>query len=122
MASRENATTRNDLDDLQMILNDLILTSKINESSLLAGCIQDSLLKGLTDRFYQVKNLGVKGGPFYVLFHAKMPSVLIEISFITHKEEGKRLSDDNFLDLISSFIFNGLTRYKKVSQSVAQIN
>jgi N-acetylmuramoyl-L-alanine amidase len=122
VAARENAATRKDLDDLQIILNDLLLTSKINESSLLAGCVQDSLFKGLTDRYPKVKNLGVKGGPFYVLIKAKMPSILVEISFITHKEEGKRLSDDSYLDLISSFIFDGLMRYQKGSQSVAQIN
>ena len=122
VAARENAATRKNLDDLQIILNDLLLTSKINESSLLAGCIQDSLFKGLTDQYPKVKNLGVKGGPFYVLVNARMPSILVEISFITHKEEGKKLSDDSYLDLISSSIFNGLLRYQNGPQSVARMN
>lgn len=119
VAARENAATRKELNDLQIILNDLILTSKINESSFLAGCVQDSLYKGLSEHYEKVKNLGVKGGPFYVLVNARMPSILIEISFITHKEEGKRLSEDDYLEQISSSIYSGILRYQNDSPYAA---
>jgi N-acetylmuramoyl-L-alanine amidase len=122
VAARENAATRKELDDLQIILNDLCLTYKINESSLLAGCVQDSLFKGLQKQHPTVKNLGFKGGPFYVLLNAKMPSILIEISFITNKVEGKKLSDESYRNLIADSIFNGIIRYQNSSQSVTQIN
>jgi len=120
VAARENAATRKDLDDLQIILNDLLLTSKINDSGMLAGSIQDSLCKGLNDRYPRIKNLGVKGGPFYVLVYATMPSVLVEVSFITHKVEGEKLRDDTYLEIIASSIFEGLLRYHNGFQSARQ--
>ena len=36
----------------------------------------------------QLRDLGVKQAPFVVLIGASMPSVLAEISFVTHKQEG----------------------------------
>lgn len=121
VAARENAATRKNLTDLQIILNDLLLNSKITESSLLAGCIQDSLFRRLSKQYSHVNNLGVKRGPFYVLIGAEMPSILIEISFITHKTEGERLRDDDYLDLIASSIYDGIMRYQNGSKSVAQM-
>ena len=122
VAVRENAATKKNLTDLQLILNDLLLNSKINESSLLAGCIQDSLFKSLSKRYPKVKNLGVKRGPFYVLIGAEMPSILVEVSFITHKDEGKRLHEEGYLDLIAFSIFDGLMRYQNGSKSISQTN
>jgi N-acetylmuramoyl-L-alanine amidase len=122
VAARENAATKKNLTDLQIILNDLLLNSKINESSLLAGCVQGSLFKGLSERYSKVNNLGVKRGPFYVLIGAEMPSILIEISFITHKQEGERLRDEGYLNLIASSIFDGLMRYQSGTKSIANVN
>jgi N-acetylmuramoyl-L-alanine amidase len=122
VAARENAATKKNLTDLQIILNDLLLNSKINESSLLAGCVQGSLFKALSERYQKVNNLGVKRGPFYVLIGAEMPSILVEVSFITHKQEEKRLRDEGYIDLIASSIFNGLLRYQSGSKSIAKVN
>lgn len=122
VAARENAATKKNLTDLQIILNDLLLNSKINESSLLAGCVQDSLFRGLQKRYSNVKNLGVKRGPFYVLIGAEMPSILVEISFITNKNEGKYLREENYLDLIVSSIFDGLMRYQNGNNPITKLN
>jgi len=57
VAARENATSTNNISDLDVILSDLLQNSKINESSRLAAYIQESIYKNLKRRGYKkVKN------------------------------------------------------------------
>ena len=57
------------------------------------------------------KNLGVKQAPFYVLIGAQMPSILVEVSFISNPTEEKRLKSDKYLDGIVNGVTNGLKKY-----------
>jgi N-acetylmuramoyl-L-alanine amidase len=49
--------------------------------------VQDSLYTRLQKTNKNVRDLGVKQAPFMVLVGATMPSILAEISFITHRQE-----------------------------------
>jgi len=67
-----------------MILNDLSRDSKRNDSIKLANYIQQSMITTLNNESnYKRIDLGVKQALFYVLFGARMPSVLVEVSFIS---------------------------------------
>ena len=115
-AARENMSGIDDRysdDDniLEFILADMKNTHKINESSQLAGVIQDSLIKGVSSRYEDVRNLGVKQAMFYVLHKAKMPSILVETSFISNPEEEKRFRDYRYRDQIANSIYNGIKTY-----------
>jgi N-acetylmuramoyl-L-alanine amidase len=115
-AARENMADINDgfaPDDnlLEFILADMKNTHKINESSQLAGVMQDSLIKGVGSRYDDVKNLGVKQAMFYVLHKAKMPSILVETSFISNPDEERRFRDPKYRDHIAQSIFNGIKAY-----------
>jgi N-acetylmuramoyl-L-alanine amidase len=68
-------------DQIQQILASLITTTKINDSSRLAGTVQDNLFRSSRKKFRELKDLGVKEGPFYVLHGADMPSILVEVGF-----------------------------------------
>jgi N-acetylmuramoyl-L-alanine amidase len=96
VAARENGTSLKEVGDLELILFDLMANSKINESSRLAAEIQKSLVEKLAERYDDVRDLGVRQGPFYVLLGATMPSVLVETAFISHPREEKRLNSHNF--------------------------
>ncbi|MEK6591065.1 MAG: N-acetylmuramoyl-L-alanine amidase [Nitrospinota bacterium] len=115
-AARENMSGIDDGDSsdnnlLEFILADMRSTHKINESSHLAGVIQDSLIKGVGSHYYNVKDLGVKQALFYVLHKARMPSILIETSFISNPEEEKRFKDPKYRDYIAHAIYNGINSY-----------
>jgi N-acetylmuramoyl-L-alanine amidase len=58
-----------------------------------------------------VRDLGVKTGPFYVLFLASMPSILIETGFLTHAEESRRLASPAYAELAALQIARGVERY-----------
>jgi N-acetylmuramoyl-L-alanine amidase len=92
VAARENGTSLKQVSDLELILFDLMANSKINESSRLATEIQESLVQRISKKYSDVRDLGVRQGPFYVLLGATMPSVLVETAFISHPREEKRLA------------------------------
>lgn len=111
VAARENATSQKRMSDLQLILNDLLQTAKLNESSRLAAFVQNDISFHLNKLHSDTKNLGVKQAPFYVLIGAQMPSILLEVSFISNPTEEKRLKNDTYLDGIVDGIMSGLKKY-----------
>jgi N-acetylmuramoyl-L-alanine amidase len=110
VAARENATTLSKVSDLQLILRDLLMTSKRNESSLLAGSVQQALVQapggGKAGR-----DLGVKHAPFLVLIGAEMPSILVETGFITNPGEERRLADPKYRAQAARAVFEGIKEY-----------
>lgn len=117
LAARENATSRRSVSDLEFILNDLIKTAKTNDSVRLASAVQGRVAKNLSEKFNTRSN-GVKGAPFYVLVGTKMPSILVEVSYISNPQEEKLLRDDRYLDEIIEGISKGLLDYINGAGSV----
>lgn len=111
VAARENATSEKNISDLQSILNDLMLNTKISESSRLAHEVQRGMMGYLGRRYRDVKNLGVKQAPFYVLIGAEMPAVLVETGFITNPAERKRLQSRAYLETLAEGIVAGMQGY-----------
>ncbi|MBE0599074.1 MAG: N-acetylmuramoyl-L-alanine amidase [Desulfuromonadales bacterium] len=119
VAARENGTSLKQVGDLELILFDLMANSKINESSRLAAEIQKSLVTNLRRDFTEVKDLGVRQGPFYVLLGATMPSVLVEAGFISHSREEVRLKDVKFQEKTATAIVRGVQQFANSLRMVA---
>ncbi len=113
MPPRENATSEKNISDLQSILNDLMLNTKISESSKLAYKVQDGMMAGIKKTYKTNKSLGVKQAPFYVLIGAEMPAILIETGFITNATERKRLQNEKYHEILADGIVNGIDTYIK---------
>jgi N-acetylmuramoyl-L-alanine amidase len=111
LAARENATSTKNISDLQMILNELMLNTKINESSRLAEFVHRGIMREARKRYKSVKNRGVRQAPFYVLIGAEMPAILVEIGYITNSIENRRLKSRNYLNGIASGIVRGIKLY-----------
>ena len=112
VAARENAVSDKNISDLQMILTDLMLTSKIKESVDLARGLQKQVLSAIRTQ-WTVADHGNREAPFYVLMGAKMPSTLIEIGYITNKTEAARLKTDAYLKILATGICGGIGEYKQ---------
>lgn len=119
LAALENATSTKKISDLQLILNDLMRNSKINESSRLARTVQDNLVHHLRRKYQNVHDLGVKQAPFYVLIGAQMPSILVEASFVSNKIEEKRLNSDAYRQKVAEGIAAGIKSYIDESKLAA---
>jgi len=112
VAAMENATSTHQMSDLESILSDILKNSKIDESSRLAKYVHKSMLTGLNDKdFGDVRNLGVKQAPFYVLIGAQMPSILLEIAFISNKKDAENLKNQQFVDTVTNEIVKGVSLY-----------
>lgn len=111
VAARENSVSDKNISDLQMILTDLMLTSKIKESVDLARGVHRNGLAGVR-RVWTVADHGNREAPFYVLMGAKMPSALLEIGYITNKTEAARLESDSYLRTLARGIADGVKGYK----------
>ena len=111
VAARENAASEKSISDLQAILNDLMLNTKISESSRLAHHVQDAMVGGVRGVYKNIKSLGVKQAPFYVLIGAEMPAVLVEVGFLTNPRERKRLVNRRYQQRIANGICDGIRSY-----------
>lgn len=93
----------------QSILN-FLNREKIVASNKLAIDMQKGVLNQ-TRKKYKVVDGGVREAPFWVLVGALMPAILIEIGYITHPSEGKRIANKNFQDLLAKGIADGIDNY-----------
>jgi N-acetylmuramoyl-L-alanine amidase len=113
VAARENATSQKNISDLQTILNDLMLNTKIHESSQLAYEVQRGMVNQIKRKYKPVKSLGVKQAPFYVLIGAQMPAILVETGFLTNPTEKKRLLTKAYQKNVADGICEGIHAYIK---------
>ena len=97
--------------DVSLILSDLIQSYKIEESVALAEELQKAVVSGIDAHGWKVTDLGVKRGPFYVLVGAGMPCVLVEVSFLTHADEGARLAQPAYQQSIADGLLRGIQRF-----------
>ena len=93
----------------QSILN-FLNREKIVASNKLAIDIQKGVLAKTRTR-YKIVDGGVREAPFWVLVGASMPAILLEIGYITHPNEGGRIANKNFQDLLAKGIADGVETY-----------
>jgi N-acetylmuramoyl-L-alanine amidase len=107
VAARENGAFGGDgpLDpQVLRILADLRLVGQGSRSVALAEKIQRSIVATLRPRYPDVVDLGVHPARFHVLVGARMPAVLVELSFLSNPVEGARLRDPAYLDALARAI------------------
>lgn len=78
------------------------------EGSILLASKIESQLKLKAGR----KSKGVKQAGFLVLWKTTMPSVLVEIGYLSNTKEEKELNDDKVQDYIASAIYRAFKEYK----------
>jgi N-acetylmuramoyl-L-alanine amidase len=111
LAARENSTSRRNISDLQFILSDMTQNMKLEDSITLAHRLQGAVVDGMAKPLGEVKDLGVKKALFYVLVGARMPSVLVEMFFITNRHEGRAMSQANYQDALVESLYSGIQKF-----------
>ncbi|MBT8256803.1 MAG: N-acetylmuramoyl-L-alanine amidase [Bacteroidia bacterium] len=79
----------------------------LDQSIMLAGLIQNNMVNNL-----KRKDRSVKSGPFWVLHSSYMPSVLVELGFLTHKSEGKYVNSKKGRKEMAEQIAKGIIAYR----------
>ena len=99
----ESADSMNDLD---LILFDLLQTEYLEESQALASEIQTEMVKGL-----ETRDRGVDQAGFFVLNQVYMPSVLVEVAFISNRHEETLLNKESFREKAAEGIYRGIKNF-----------
>ncbi|GAB7141179.1 hypothetical protein RsTz2092_11440 [Deferribacterales bacterium RsTz2092] len=109
VAAFENQATTKSISDLQGILKDIMQSSKLEESTLLAKATQKGMAN--TMKLSNKQNIGIKQAPFFVLVGANMPAILTEVGFLSNKNEAERMRTSEYQKLVAQGIFNGILAY-----------
>jgi len=112
VAALEN---KSDIREMSNSSKDVFLESlnrpRITASHKFAIDVQAGILQSTRSKYKDIKDSGVREGPFWVLVGAQMPSILVELGYISHPVEGKRLYDKNYQQLLANGIANGVDSY-----------
>ena len=111
LAARENRTSRRNVSDLQFILSDMMQNIKLEDSISLAHRLQGALVGGMTKVMSEVRDLGVKKALFHVLVGARMPSVLVEMFFISNRLEAQALGEDSHQEALVEALYEGIEKF-----------
>lgn len=90
--------------DVSRILAGLRLRQQGGASVLLADAIQRAMLHDARLLYPAVDDMGVHPANFHVLVTARMPAVLVELSFISNALEETRLRAPSYRDVLASAI------------------
>ncbi|MCH2533626.1 MAG: N-acetylmuramoyl-L-alanine amidase [Bdellovibrionales bacterium] len=102
---------------VQTILEDFHRKQKTRLSSELAKSFYSSW-SGQKKR----KSTAIKQAPFFVISNVKVPSVLVEVGYLSHSKERRLLKDSNYQKEIAKSIYKGLVSYKTQIQKDKNAN
>ena len=97
-----------------LLLNSLAANENINESSKLAARIRNSVSDKKSALGIPVNmNNSIKQANFYVLQGVKAPSVLVEMGYVTNKDDKKRLNNKKVLQTMANAVSTGIINYAR---------
>ena len=83
---------------------------KLRYSRLLSIDVQREMLASVGKK-YKVNDKGSRPGPFWVLLDAPQASILVEVGYISHPIESKRLYSSSYQKLLAEGMANGIDAY-----------
>jgi hypothetical protein len=112
LAERENGIPAGEqVDDLSFMLSDLIQSGKLEDSIHLTREVEGSIRSKVLKSHRELRSLGVKKAPFFVLVGAHMPCSLIEMFFVDNAIEGRKLRDDSFRSALAAGVADGIYKF-----------
>ncbi|SIQ01428.1 N-acetylmuramoyl-L-alanine amidase [Alkalispirochaeta americana] len=90
----------------------ILNTMREEEITLESELLARNILSGLDAAVGEESpNRGIREESWYVVRNARMPSVLVEIGFVTNREDFKRLEDPAYLRRITRGIYTGVLNF-----------
>ncbi len=95
-------------EDVQSILNDMLEEEYTMESVLISKFVLEGIGAQVGDLS---KSRGMKAYDWFVIKNSMMPSVLVEVGFITNETEARLLGDESYLKKVAQGVYNGLQAF-----------
>jgi N-acetylmuramoyl-L-alanine amidase len=107
----EGVSTDSLSESVDRIRYSLLSSQFLKESQELAAAIQKEMAHHATT----IPQRGVKQANFFVMRNtmAQMPSVLVELGFVTHREEEKLLRSNSHQDKLAQALYQGIKTFKQ---------
>jgi len=105
---------------LNNILVDMTMSYYIKDSISFTKSIGRQMKKGLKPFNTRIRDYR-KGALFYVLVGARMPSMLIEVGFLSNRKERKLLTSTKYLEAMSDSILKAVQKVKNSRKLVKNI-
>lgn len=96
---------------LTRILTSFRLSGIGQRSYALAEAVQGAMLHDLRLLYSSIDDLGVHPASFHVLVTARMPAVLVELSFISNPLEEQRLRTEGYRDVLAGAIARAIATH-----------
>lgn len=115
LANQENKGRQQKVDrlesnsDLQLIIQDLEKNHRVLLSSQLSEALHRNWGAKTT-----LRQRPIRQAPFLVLAKSSVPSVLVEVGYISNAREAKMLSNSEFQDKIANGMYLGLKEFKEL--------
>ncbi len=113
IAAYENALSQKNIGQLEDVIKKITLSEKLKESRRFAIDVNRSLWRTIRKVDPYAKNRGVKKAPFVVLIGTQIPSILVEIGFLSNRREAKIISSGKNQRKIAEALFYGIYNYLK---------
>jgi len=104
----DNTERYEEYDEQALVRQTLTQSAYMRQSEELASHVQSQF-----ESRVQRKSRGVHQAGFYVLWSASMPSVLVELGFLTNPQEARYLNSDRGQTLLASGLFRAVRSYKQ---------
>lgn len=92
--------------EVQLILQDLDRNHRIYLSSELAKAVRRNW-KGSNKAISK----SIRQAPFFVISHLTVPSILVEVGFLSHPNERKKLLSEDYQDLMAQGLYKALVEF-----------
>jgi N-acetylmuramoyl-L-alanine amidase len=86
----------------------MVMNDKNDYSYKLAQSIQEHIGKSIIDNKEKFVDRKVKSAVAQVLLGAQMPSVLVEVGFLSHEKESQLLNTPRYQKVVAQGIFEGI--------------
>jgi N-acetylmuramoyl-L-alanine amidase len=94
--------------EIRLIKNEMLQEEYNKESEMMARMIADHFKGSFGDR---LPFRGLKAEEWYVVRKARMPSILVELGFVTNAEDAAMMINANDLKKFSDSIYNGIVDF-----------
>jgi N-acetylmuramoyl-L-alanine amidase len=101
--------------DLKNIMEDLDRSARVRASSELAIHLFEEWKT--TEPTVRASSRAIRQAPFFLVSHVAMPSVLVEVGFLSHQREGEKLNSSSYQERLANAISEGIR--KNVAQKSA---
>lgn len=110
VAARENNVTVAQLGELEVLLQELAF-SKNSEGSHVFAKLSHNAVVAQIRKLPPFHDMGIKSAPFYVMYGAQMPSILMEVGFVSNHKDARKIASSDFADKVARGLVEGVRKY-----------